>query len=253
MALRVVIPSRYASTRLPGKPLIDLLGVPMIVRVFQRVHEALPECECIVALDDVQISSVLDNHNIPWMMTRKDHESGTDRIAEVACLAGWADSDIVINVQGDEPLIPSAMLSAFKSLIQSRPDFEMATVVAPVETLETLTDSNAVKVITNRNGNAIYFSRHAIPFNRDIQVEMLNSKNYKRHVGVYAYRVELLKQIANTSPVFIELSEKLEQLRALWLGIDISVLEWTEQPPHGVDTLEDVHKVISVLKEAEHG
>lgn len=252
MTIRVVIPSRYASTRLPGKPLIDLLGLPMVVRVYQRVVEALPECDCLVALDDTRISQVLDEYDIPWVMTRVDHESGTDRIAEVCRLAGWDQSDIVINVQGDEPLIPKAMLGAFVDFIEAKTSFEMGTISAPVESLSTLQDSNVVKVVTSREGKAIYFSRFGVPFCRDVAPESITLEGYKRHIGVYAYRVDVLSLIAKAPPVDIEMREKLEQLRALWLGVGISVMDWFAQPPHGVDTPEDVKKVISVLKDQKN-
>lgn len=249
MAIKVVIPARYASTRLPGKPLVDLLGTPMVVRVYQRVVAALPECDCVVALDDKRISDVLDSYSIPWVLTRVDHESGTDRIAEVCRLAGWDQSDIVINVQGDEPLIPKAMLGAFVDFIEAKPVFEMGTISAPVESLDTLQDSNVVKLITDMKGEAIYFSRFAVPFCRDVAPESVSVEGYKRHIGVYAYRVDVLNTVANADPVEIEMREKLEQLRALWLGINICVMDWLIQPPHGVDTAEDVKKVISVLKD----
>jgi len=249
VAIRVVIPARYASTRLPGKPLIDLLGMPMIVRVYQRVAVSLPECEIVVALDDQRISDVLDVYAIPWVMTKADHESGTDRIAEVSRLAGWKADDIVINVQGDEPLIPATMLRALVDFIEGNSDFEMGTISAPVETVTMLQDSNVVKLITNQKDEAIYFSRFAVPYHRDIASEEMSVDGYKRHIGVYAYRVDILNTIAFALPVEIELREKLEQLRALWLGIRISVMAWFEQPPHGIDTIEDVKKVISVLKE----
>lgn len=253
MAIRIVIPARYASTRLPGKPLVDLLGLPMVVRVYKRVVEALPDCDCVVALDDKRISDALDHYAIPWVMTSVEHESGTDRIAEVCESAGWDLADIIINVQGDEPLVPTDMLVSFVDFINQRSNFEMGTISAPINSLDNANDSNVVKLITNRHNDAIYFSRFSIPFCRDNAVTDRGFHHFKRHVGVYAYRVDVLKTIATTAPVLMEIHEKLEQLRALWLGINIGVLDWRNTPPHGVDTLLDVEKVIRVLKEQQHG
>ena len=248
MSLKVVIPSRYASSRLPGKPLIDLNGLPMVVRVFEQVKKSLPNIECFVAIDDDRISSLLDQYDIPWVMTDVHHESGTDRIAEVCQSKGWSGDTLILNVQGDEPLIPCDMLSAFFKMINSDPGISMATISAPIESHSNLLDINTVKLICDQNHNAIYFSRLPIPCNRDKPVFDIDLSHYRRHIGVYAYNVDTLMRISNSKPVFIEENEMLEQLRALWLGIKIRVLHWTENPPHGVDTQEDVNRVNMILK-----
>jgi 3-deoxy-manno-octulosonate cytidylyltransferase (CMP-KDO synthetase) len=248
MSLKVVIPSRFASSRLPGKPLVDLCGLPMVVRVYNQVKGALPDAECWVAVDDERIANVLTQHNIPWVMTAVDHESGTDRIAEVCRLNKWSSDTLIINVQGDEPLVPPAMLQAFADLLTNDSSIEMATVSAPVDSIKDLEDINVVKLICDQNNDAIYFSRYAIPCHRDGFKEGSSLEGFRRHIGVYAYRVGTLFNLSETNPVFIEESEKLEQLRAIWLGTKIRVLHWTKTPPHGVDTLEDVERVNTILK-----
>lgn len=250
--IHVVIPARYASTRLPAKPLADIAGLPMIVRVYQRVKSAFGKLDVVVATDDSRICSVLDKYSIPWVMTRTDHESGTDRIAEVGELLGWGDSDIVVNVQGDEPLIPEVMLKAFADYCCSNSQLEMATIAALVEHNQDIFDPNVVKVVVNRDGFASYFSRSAIPFCRDVQNQSdWPIASFLKHIGIYAYRYSVLKVLANEPISPFESLEKLEQLRALWLGYSIGVLKWDQVPPHGVDTPEDLEKVNRIFMEEQ--
>lgn len=245
--IKVVIPARYASSRFPGKPLVELAGVPMVARVYWRVAEALPESEVLVAADDERVADFLDTQKIPCVMTSNDHESGTDRIEEVATKLAWGDEELIVNVQGDEPLVPSNMLQAFADFCSDRPKLEMATIACPVESAEFLHDSNLVKVIQNKQSQAIYFSRHCIPFFRDKSVENWPCEIYLRHIGIYAYRRSTLRKITRNSACQLELAEKLEQLRAIWLGIAIDIMQWGQSPPHGVDTPEDADRVGNLL------
>lgn len=246
--LRVVIPARYGSSRLPGKPLVDLAGKPMIVRVYEAVSAALDDADIVVALDDERIQAVLLQHGISsGVMTDVGHESGTDRTAEVARKLGWADTDIIINVQGDEPLVPSDLLRSFAEFCRKSENFSMGTVSVPIENIEQLHDPNVVKLMVDIKDRAITFSRWAVPFNRELPPEQWQLKDYLRHIGIYAYRTGILEQITATSPCRIERIERLEQLRALWLGIPINVLRWGCSHPQGVDTGQDVERVIALL------
>ncbi len=242
MTIRIVIPARYASTRLPGKPLADLKGRPMVVRVYERVAEALPSCDCIVAVDDDRVSSALDSFSVPWVMTSTDNRTGSDRIAEVCTRSCWPDSDVVVNVQGDEPFVPVDLLKGFVRSFESWGQFDMGTVSAPVIDEADLADENVVKMTVDRNGTALFFSRSPIPFKRSPAINSGSLKGFKRHVGIYAYRVSALKDIAAGDSVFIEESEKLEQLRALWMGYRVKVFDWDDVPPHGIDTPNDLRK-----------
>lgn len=246
-ALRVVIPARYASSRLPGKPLVDLAGLPMVVRVFQRVQVSLPDVDIIVATDDQRIVQVLEQYAIPCVMTCNTHESGSDRAAEVARIQGWADKDIIMNVQGDEPLLPVELLQAFAQFCCSRQRLEMASVVAPLSGRRQIEDTNIVKVVLNQNDDALMFTRSAVPFCRDLARDEWLLEDFSRHIGIYAYRNENLQRLTAAPVCRLEKLEKLEQLRALWHGMKISMMRWHITPPHGVDTPEDVQRVIETL------
>lgn len=246
-ALRVVIPARFGSQRLPGKPLIDLAGKPMVVRVFDAVSDAMAGQDVVVAVDDQRIMNVLLDHGVPGVMSDPKCESGTDRVAEVARARGWGASDIVINVQGDEPLIPADLLNAFATYCRQLEVLSMATVSVPVEEASEVNDPNVVKLTARKDGVAITFSRAPIPFAREDSREGLQVEHYRRHLGIYAYRNEVLQQLTNTAPCDLERIERLEQLRALWLGIPIHVMPWNRVPPGGVDTPEDAARVIKYL------
>jgi 3-deoxy-manno-octulosonate cytidylyltransferase (CMP-KDO synthetase) len=246
-SLRVVIPARYGSSRLPGKPLVDLAGKPMVVRVYEAVRSALPHADTVVAVDDRRILDVMNCCRIPVVMTDMNHESGTDRAAEVAQRLRWRDQDIVINVQGDEPLIPADLLQAFAMFCFRKENFVMGTVAVPIDSSAQVHDPNVVKLTMNAEGEAITFSRWPIPFNRELPFDAWDPGDYLRHIGIYAYRTDALLKITRALPCAIERIEKLEQLRALWLGIPIHVLCWNQSPPQGVDTPQDVARVIAVL------
>lgn len=245
--LHVVIPARYSSSRLPGKPLLDLAGQPMIVRVFDQVRLALPDVDIIVATDDSRIEAVLRERGIPVVMTGVHHESGTDRIEEVASAMGWAASDILINVQGDEPLVPLELLQSFSRFCLEDPRFEMGTISVPLGERAHILDPNVVKLTVDVNGHAIVFSRSPVPYFRDLAVEDWPVSMFLRHVGIYAYRRSTLGMLTAVPPCDLERAEKLEQLRAMWLGIEIKVMPWTSIPPHGVDTPEDAARVAAIF------
>ena len=246
--VRIVIPARFASTRLPGKPLVDLAGQPMIVRVHQRVKSALPDADVVVAIDDKRIGEVLDAAGILYLMTSSNHESGTDRTEEVASLAGWSDEDVVINVQGDEPLVPVELLQAFARFCVDQSTLAMATIAVPIDSLAHVRDPNVVKLTVDRQGNAIVFSRSPVPYCRDVPETDWPTTPFLRHVGIYAYRRSVLHSVTSSPMCDLERLEKLEQLRALWLGVDIRVMPWADMPPHGVDTPADVERVCALIK-----
>ncbi|EIF44771.1 3-deoxy-D-manno-octulosonate cytidylyltransferase [gamma proteobacterium BDW918] len=241
--LRVVIPARYGSSRLPGKPLLDLGGKPMVVRVYEKVSEALLGADIVVATDDDRILDVLVKESIPTVLTADNHESGTDRAAEVARIFAWGDTDIVINVQGDEPLVPIEMLRSFAQFCCSHTDFSMGTIAVPIDEKAMIHDPNIVKLTVNYVGNVIAFSRAAIPVDRDGNYEKWEMLSYLRHVGVYAYSNSVLQKLTATPPCLLENVEKLEQLRAQWLGIPVHVMKWHNSPPHGIDTPDDFARI----------
>jgi len=230
----VVIPARFASTRLPGKPLADIGGRPMIAWVYERSSQSGAEA-VIIATDDERIADASRAFGAAVELTAATHESGTDRIAEVAERLNWSDDQIVVNVQGDEPLLPSALVAQVAALLSSDEGAAVATLVTPIRSREEWQDPNLARVVVDRNGRALYFSRAPIPWPRDG-----GTPPALRHVGLYAYRVGALKQLAATPPCELERVERLEQLRALWLGLGIAVAEACEVPPRGVDTAEDL-------------
>ena len=243
MDFSVVIPVRHGATRLPGKPLADLCGRPMS----QWVHEAAAACgaaEVIVATDDTRIAEACGRFGARAEMTDSSHASGTDRIAEVARRLGWPDGRVVVNVQGDEPLLPPALVSQVAGLLDGDPDAGMATLATPIADLAEWDDPNVVKLVADRRSRALYFSRARIPWPRG---GAWPAANAMRHVGLYGYRVAALKAFTGAGPCGLELQERLEQLRALWLGIPIVVAQACEIPPRGVDTEEDLHTVRRLL------
>jgi 3-deoxy-manno-octulosonate cytidylyltransferase (CMP-KDO synthetase) len=246
MSFRVVIPARYASTRLPGKPLADIAGKPMVVRV---VEAALLSgaAEIIVATDDARVCEVVAAHGHVAAMTRSDHASGTDRIAEVAALRGWADDDIVVNVQGDEPLIDPALIAEVAQALEVDREASIATAAHRIRDIAEFMNPNVVKVVTAENGRALYFSRAPIPWHRDglaQQRETLPAELVvHRHIGLYAYRVNFLHRYGRLTPAPLEQWETLEQLRALWHGFHIHVIDCSYAPEAGVDTPADLERV----------
>ncbi len=246
MSLRVVIPARYASTRLPGKPLADIAGQPMIVRVAAAARGARTD-GVWVATDDERIAAAVRQHGFDAVMTRTDHASGTDRIAEVADQLGWNDEDIVVNVQGDEPLLDPALIEAVATALHGNPDAAMATAAHPLSVAADMFNPNVVKVVCDVRGRALYFSRAPIPWDRDRFVETRDELPAdlpaQRHIGLYAYRVSFLRRFGRLAVSPLERCESLEQLRALWHGYPIQVVTVDHPPAPGVDTPEDLERV----------
>lgn len=245
MAFKVVIPARYASTRLPGKPLLDIAGKPMVVRVAEQAAKS-GASEIIIATDFEKIVSVAQAQNLKAVMTRIDHASGTDRIAEVAQKLGWPDDEIVVNVQGDEPLIDPEIIKEVAQHLANSKDAVMATACHPIHDEASLLNPNIVKVVMDANGNALYFSRAPIPYPRDDAYKQHIQAH--RHIGIYAYRVGFLKQYAQLVVTELEKIESLEQLRVLYHGYKIGVTITQNAPASGVDTQEDLDYVRSVFK-----
>ncbi|MDR2365084.1 MAG: 3-deoxy-manno-octulosonate cytidylyltransferase [Zoogloeaceae bacterium] len=251
---KVVIPARYASSRLPGKPLLDLCGKPMIVRVAGQALASGAE-EVIVAADRADIAAVIQAQALPRLkavMTRADHASGTDRLAEVAANAGWPDATAVVNVQGDEPLIaPELIARAAQSLLESGAD--IVTLAHPLTEAAEFFDPGVVKVVCRANGEALYFSRAPIPYARDAfrenRAALPPDFPACRHIGLYAYRAAFLRAYARLPPAPPEIFESLEQLRALWHGYRIHVLRVAEALPPGVDTPADAERVRQHLRQ----
>ena len=245
-AFRIVIPARYASTRLPGKPLADLGGKPMIVRVLERV-QAAGAAETLVATDHEGVRDAVQAAGGAVLMTRPDHPSGTDRLAEVAALRGWADEDVVVNVQGDEPLIDPAVVVAVARALAADAEAAIATAAHAIHDPAEVFSPNVVKVVCDAAGRALYFSRAPIPWARDAWGEggrdLPAALPVLRHVGLYAYRVGFLRRYASLEPSPLEQWEALEQLRALWHGHRIRVLELAQAPAAGVDTPQDLERV----------
>ena len=243
---RAVIPARYASTRLPGKPLAEIGGRPMVQHVHERVA-ASGASEVIVATDDARVAEACARFGAEVQMTSTSHASGTDRLAEVAARRGWAASDVVVNVQGDEPLLPPSLVRQVAALLSADPGADLATLCTPLSSLEEFLDPAVVKVVRRADARALYFSRAPVPWHRDDAPAGWSSQcNFSgawRHLGLYAYRVSALQRLAGAPPAPLEQAEKLEQLRALHLGMAISVGEALERPGPGVDTPEDLERV----------
>jgi 3-deoxy-manno-octulosonate cytidylyltransferase (CMP-KDO synthetase) len=253
VTFKVVIPARYASARLPAKPLLDIAGRPMIQWVISAAARSGAD-EVLVATDDERIAgAAIDprSQQSIAVMTNADHLSGTDRIAEVAGRRGWDKRTIVVNVQGDEPLLPPALVGQVASLLEQHPDAAIATLSTPITSLHEFLDPNVVKVVTTKDGTALYFSRAPIPWTRDGALQGLASQvsfaGAQRHLGIYAYRVEALQRVTALPPAELELTEKLEQLRALQAGMKLVVAVAAETPPAGVDTESDLIRVRAVL------
>ncbi len=248
--MKIVIPSRYASSRLPGKPLADIAGKPMIQHVWERASEAAGcDDEVLIAADDDRIIEVAKSFGARCVQTKASHESGTDRIAEVASTLGWADNEIVVNLQGDEPLIPHALVTLMGELLASTPEADLATASTAITSIDDVKNPNIVQVVTDVRGFALYFSRSPIPYDRAGAID-INRFNYQRHIGLYAYRVGTLKKLTALPVSETESMEQLEQLRALENGMKITVKEIADAPPHGVDTEADLEAVRMLLGRA---
>ena len=237
----VAIPARYASTRLPGKPLQDLGGEPLVLHVARRALAAGADAVW-VATDDARVRDALAGTPVQVAMTSPDHLSGTDRLAECAALAGWDDATVVVNLQGDEPFAPVSGIRAVAALA-AQPGVDLATLCARVEDVDTLLDPNAVKVVRNTDGDALYFSRAPVPWPRDAFArsrDVMPDGEWWRHIGIYGYRVGFLKQFAAMPPGRLEQIEMLEQLRVLEAGHRVAVGIAGALFPPGVDTPEDL-------------
>ena len=247
---RVVIPARHASTRLPGKVLRPIAGKPMVQWVYERAQRSGAR-EVLIATDDERIAGAARTFGAEAVLTASSHGSGTERIAEVARTRGWPPEDIIVNVQGDEPLLPPVLVSQVAALLEAHTDAAIGTLATPILTVEELLDPNAVKVVTDAAGRALYFSRAPIPWNRDGAPAGLTSqrdfRGARRHVGIYAYRAGALLRLAQLACGALEAREKLEQLRALEYGIAIRVAEALEPPGPDVNTLADLERVTALL------
>ncbi len=248
---RVVIPARFASTRLPGKPLLRIAGKPIVQWVYERACAA-GAAEVIIATDDERIAAAAAQFDAKVVMTAVTHLSGTDRIAEVARRSGWDEGQIVVNLQGDEPLMPPELLGQVASLLEQYPQADIGTLAGPLTSLQAFLDPNLVKVVTDQQQRALYFSRAPIPWHRDAAPAGLASQRSfsgaRRHIGIYSYRVGALKRLAALTPTPGELLEKLEQLRALEHGMDIRVADSTVLPGPDVNTAEDAARVALLLE-----
>ena len=236
--------------RLPGKMLAPIHGKPMLQWVYERAR-ASGARDVLIATDDASIATAAAAFGAPARMTSASHASGTDRLAELAALERWPENDIVVNVQGDEPLIPPAIIRQVASLLESDSEAAIATLATPVETLEEFLDPNAVKVVADSKGRALYFSRAPIPWDRDGAPAGLSTQRVftgaRRHIGIYAYRVRALLRLASLAPTELEKKEKLEQLRALENGLVIRVADAEGRPGPDVNTAEDLERVAALI------
>jgi len=250
MPFKIVIPARHASSRLPGKPLLDIAGKPMVLRVLERALDAGAD-EVWVATDHPGIAGVVEEAGGKVIVTSAEHPSGTDRLAEVATRLGWSDDTIVVNVQGDEPLIPPQLIGAVAAALAADTEAAIATACHPLESAEEFFNPNVVKLVMDARGRALYFSRAAIPWARDAFASdrsalPANLPAY-RHIGLYAYRAGFLKRYSSLAPSPLEQWEALEQLRAMAHGYPIQVMVLDHAPPAGVDTAEDLERVCRVF------
>lgn len=245
MDFKIVIPARYASTRLPGKPLLEIAGRPMLQHVFERVRHS-GASQVLVATDDARIADAARGFHADVCMTSATHRSGTERLGEVVEQAGWNEDTIVVNVQGDEPLLPPALVRQVADGLAGHAAAVVATLAYPLATQAEAEDPNVVKVVLDRCGYALYFSRAAIPCHRDGGAGATDAIGL-RHIGLYAYRAGFLKRYAGLEPSPLEDAEKLEQLRVLWHGLKIHVGIAAEMPGPGVDTAADLARVAALL------
>lgn len=248
MSFVVIIPARYASTRLPGKPLVDINGKPMIVHVLERARESGAE-RIIVATDHEEVARAVEAAGGEVCMTRADHQSGTERLAEVVEKCGFADDTVIVNVQGDEPAIPPAIIRQLaENLTHSAAG--MATLAVPIDSAEEAFNPNAVKVVRDAQGYALYFSRATIPWDRDRFAQSRDAigDTLLRHIGIYGYRAGFIRRYVTWEPSLLERIEMLEQLRVLWYGEKIHVDVAREVPGTGVDTPEDLERVRAAMR-----
>lgn len=249
---RIVIPARMASQRLPGKPLITIGGRPLIEHVYRRACEASAK-SIVIATDSREIQDAVTGFGGDAVLTSPDHESGSDRIAECIEIKGWPDDTLVVNLQGDEPLMPAACLGQVAELLEEASGADAASLYWPIESLSLVEDSNVVKVVVDGSGQALYFSRSVIPHPRNISIPaaLQAGVRWNRHIGLYAYRAGALKDFAAMEPAPLERLEKLEQLRFLEAGRRIVMERACQLIPAGVDTAEDLERVRELLPAAD--
>lgn len=241
----IVIPARYASTRFPGKPLVEINGKSMLEHVYTVASQSTAS-SIVIATDDSRIHEHASQFCKDVLMTSDQHQSGTDRLAEVCDIMQWNNDDIVVNLQGDEPLTPVALLNQVSNNLHHNPDAAIATLTTPLDHETEINDPNIVKVVSDIHGYALYFSRAAIPYHRDKEMADLLS-TYQRHLGIYAYRVSFLNVYNKMPQCQLEVIEKLEQLRAMYHGYKIHTEQASSLPGPGIDTPEDLQKVQSLL------
>ncbi len=248
MGFHVIIPARFAASRLPGKSLLMIGDKPVIQWVWQRALASGAQ-SVLVATDDERIRAAASKFGADCQMTSAHHASGTDRIAEVVRSRGFASDDVVVNLQGDEPMMPGSVIAAVAAALESTPGVDIATAVAPIESLQEFRDPNCVKALRGLDGSALYFSRAPVPWPRDsaTTTQPTSFAGAWRHIGIYAYRVRSLLQFAAWPPTALESTEKLEQLRALEHGMRIQLVTVAEAPPAGVDTPADLERVRAEL------
>lgn len=241
----IVIPARYASSRFPGKPLVDINGKIMLEHVYEVAKKSTAS-SIIIATDDQRIFDAASLFCDKVLMTSDQHQSGTDRLAEVCQIMQWSEDEVVVNLQGDEPLTPPELLNQVAENIHSYQDASIATLTTPIHERSEIKDPNIVKVVADINGYALYFSRAMIPFQRDLH-ENCESNLYQRHLGIYAYRVAFLNAYSQMPQCDLETVEKLEQLRAMYHGHRIHTQQALQLPGPGIDTPEDLHKLHTIL------
>jgi 3-deoxy-manno-octulosonate cytidylyltransferase (CMP-KDO synthetase) len=254
MSFRIVIPSRIASTRLPGKPLRDICGKPMIAHVVEQAQQSEAD-EVIVATDSNEIADAISHLGIRICMTHADHQSGTERLSEVIEQLGFTDDQILINLQGDEPMMPPVCLNQIGQALEADASLKMATLCTPLTEIEELFDPHAVKVVRDINDFALYFTRAAVPWSKDWSRDCFNetprqlptNQQYQRHIGLYGYRAGFIRQYLAWPSSDIEKTESLEQLRVLYYGEKIKVITAASMPGPGVDTMDDLNRVCALL------
>lgn len=241
----IVIPARFSSSRLPGKPLLEIHGRPMILRVVDQAKKVAGFDDLCVATDDERIATVCRAEGVDVVMTSAEHPSGTDRLSEVARIKGWANEDIIVNVQGDEPLLPALLVKQVAQLLEDQPESSMSTLCEPIHSLDEFQRDSIVKVVMSKHNQALYFSRATIPYDRDgaKQAEQQLHNQAYRHLGLYAYRVKLLQEYVTWDMGVLEKLESLEQLRVLENGYRIAIAIAEANLPPGVDTQADLDRL----------
>ncbi|MFT4995486.1 MAG: 3-deoxy-manno-octulosonate cytidylyltransferase (CMP-KDO synthetase) [Paraglaciecola sp.] len=251
MNFNVIIPARYASSRFPGKPLVDINGKPMVQHVYERALES-GAAKVVVATDDARIAKAVKDFGGEYCMTGAHHESGTERLAEVVDMQNMLAHELVVNVQGDEPFIPAENIQQVAENLHQHQQAEMATLAVKISDIEEAFNPNVVKVVVDKQGFALYFSRSTIPYDRArfLEEDCIDEIGdfYLRHVGIYAYRAGFIKQYVNMSPSGLEQIESLEQLRVLWHGEKIHVDVARKPPPTGIDTPEDLQRILQSMR-----